>query len=73
VEHFVTSCSSFTARSCQLLAHHPRWRTTPRWLFTADYSVYSQLPYFSGGHFFNLSEDAPYRGDRDPCIVELER
>ena len=31
-------------RSCQHLAQHPSWRTTPFWLSATAYSIYSQLP-----------------------------
>jgi len=41
--------------------------TTSFQLSAAAYSIYSQLPYISGGRLLHPQpEDAPYRGHRDP-------
>jgi hypothetical protein len=64
--HFVTSLF-FKARSCKPHAQPPSWRTTPWQLSTTAYSIYSQLPFISGGRLLHLQpEDVPCCGDKWP-------
>jgi hypothetical protein len=58
-EHF------FEARVCKPHAQPPSWKTTHCWLSSSAYSIYSQLPFISGGRLvLPQPEDAPCRGDK---------
>jgi hypothetical protein len=54
-------------------AQPPSWRTTPYRLSATAYSIYSHLPYISGGRLLRPQpEDAPCRGDRGPLYMDTD-
>ena len=60
-EYFVTKYI-LIGRSCYHLAQPPSWRTTPRWLSAAAYSIYSQLP-----SILEVVHPSATRGCAMPC------
>jgi hypothetical protein len=59
-------CNKLVFVNCWPLAQHPSCRTTPHWLSTAAYLVYSLWPFVSVGCLLHPQPEAPCCGDRDP-------